>query len=381
MPPRDLERELSLTSIREEVSQSLDSQSDFLLAPTPSRHFSDYSELPISPRDDSSLNDDSVGGDASQLLPDDAQQVEFGLEVRSEPNRSPLLIRDSDTNSDGGSVRSSFEGQINKDSFHLAKSRRAVSYRSKLASSLPQQITTKQRTLIHGRGLDLGPPSVGHHRSTSEPSFFSQQQTLGESLRLEDENMSPPLQGRDSETPVPPRRVFNGCISPADSLDPHGYALEVHSQSSRALEAESVDTNDLLPLSPDPRDPGEHDLPPFMKKSLSLDDGLDKLKIFDSGDNQPSLDSPKVLSVNLTPAPHLTGQPERDSPAQRRIGALRRKESAGANSKSLSETTWTILRQQVLHLSLPPPVSREGSQVFLGMTASSVPIRRVVCDS
>jgi hypothetical protein len=342
LPPGDLARELSLTSIREEVSHSHEPQGDLILAPTPSRIFSDFSELPISPRDDYSLNDESLGGDTSQVLPEDSQQAEFGLEIRSEPNLSPLLIRDSDTNSDGGSVRSSFEGQLGKDSLRLAKSRRAVSYRSKLASSLPQQITTKQRTLIHGRGLDLG-PNIGHHRSTSDPSLFFQHTSLMQSPR---EDTNPP-HPKALETPAPPypRRPHNGCISPADSLDPHGYALDNNSQSSRVLQADTVDTVDDLMLSPDLRSiqSGE-DLPPFMKKSLSLDYGLNKLKVFDVGDKDSARDTAKALSVSLTPALHAS---ERDSPSKRRVDALSRKTSAGPNSKSLSETTWTILRQQV----------------------------------
>jgi hypothetical protein len=344
----------ALAVINEEVSNS-DQRNRDLLAPKASRLLSP--QLPMSPRDDYSVNEESLGGDTSQILPDDAQQTEFGLEIRSEPNRSPLLIRDSDTNSDGDSVRSSTEAQITKDAFRNQKLRRVGSLRSKIASSLPQQITAKQRTLIHGRGLDLG-PGIGHHRSTSDPSFFSNQSPL-ENCQSSTQQLQPHESWGSA-----PRKAYHGFISPADSLDPHGHPLGSHSQSSRGFPySDTMDSSDFA-LSPDIHSllsdgtaPGS----PFMKKSLSLDFGLNKLNVLSpplpSADSDSPPDSTKDMDASLPPTLHavtlksLAGDAaERDSPSKRRIDSLNRKgPSLGINSKSLSETTWSILRQQVCH--------------------------------
>jgi hypothetical protein len=355
----------SLKAIDEEVSHS-DRRNRELLVPKPSRLFSapssDSPQLLVSPRDDYSVNEESLGGETSQILPDDSQQTEFGLEIHSEPNRSPLLIRDSDTNSDGGdSVRSSTEAAISKDSLRNPKLRRVGSLRSKICSSLSQQITAKQRTLIHGRGLDLG-PGIGHQRSTSDPSFSFNQSPL------ESSHSARQLQSQEQSAGGASRRSFQGFISPADSLDPHGYPLGSYSQSSRGFQySDTIDSNDFI-LSPDLRSlqsgggGGEgsdcSSSSPFMKKSLSLDFGLNKLTApsptlptaADHTDSPP--DSAQATSVaHLTPLHGITSKSlaaERELPSKRRIDSLNRKASSlGINSKSLSETTWSILRQQV----------------------------------
>lgn len=327
-----------------------------LPAPKPTRIYSFSPQVPISPRDDYSL------GENSQLLPDETLNTEYGLEIRSEPNRSPLLIRDSDTNSDGDSVRSSTEprNNLNKDIYRANQSRRAGSLRTKLTSSLSQQIT-RQRTLMHAKGMDipLTEHGIGHHRSTSDPTLFSNQQSIGEADSIA---LPPPIQ----HSKILPRRSFQGYISPADSLDPHGYALASRSQSSRGFGyADTIDSNDLI-LSPDISvNSGVDSLPPFMKKSLSLDYGLNNYN--DNGSLADSANEIMTPSLHSLTSQSLVndGQHERGSPSKRRIDSLNRKGSLGINSKSLSETAWSILRQQV----------------FLGMTASSVPIRQVVSNT
>lgn len=312
----------------------LNSQTD-LLAPKPNRIPTSAPKVPISPRDDYSL------GENSHILPDDTLHTEFGLEIRSEPNRSPLLIRDSDTNSDGDSVRSSTEprSSLNQSTFRTQYARRSGSLRSKLTSSLSQQIT-RQKTLMHARGIETHSTNhgIGHHRSTSDPSIFSNQKSVDNHSEGERSNL---------ESSIPHRRSFQGFISPADSLDPHGYTLASGSQSSRGFTyAETIDSNDVI-LSPDISFINDTDsLPPFMKKSLSLDDGLnnytDSISLADSANDL--ILTPPLHSIT---SQSLVHDHNRDSPTKRRIESLHRKGSI-PNSKSLSETTWTLLKQQVL---------------------------------
>ena len=332
--------------------------SNAIYSPKPSRAFHFPSvDLQLLPLED----EDSTGYESSQLLQDDSQLEDVALEIRSEPNLSPPLVRDY-YNSDYDSTSSSFEGPASSQT-----PLKQLFRRPKLLHSLSQQIKTKQKTIIHYHyhrdQHHNHHHNRGHHRSTSEPSLVQ----MGVSNEVQDHSNIP------KETEL--------CEIPS-----HGYTLtditeqQQQQQESQKLEEsqelavnqsklhniETVYSTDISASSDIILSPSVHSMTnmisPFMKKSLSLDYALNTINNYIPSSASPTENSGMNINSNfsldlisLDSQSHIdavyqsiTQDPTLLQKKAKRIGPLRKKHSLSTASKTLSETTWSILRQQVI---------------------------------